>query len=434
MKKIQRNLIFGLGIFLMIGMYMPGMAISEPEKLYAKGTVDAVKFYEQYNDGLTFVEETEGTGVIYCVLKNDRKNMTYRNIGWQFHIYSGEEYLETVIYKLGGDYFRLADIQYTEDGRYQYELFGLRVGNLKSRISMEVRDRMEQGTCSIRVDSCIAPAKDGLIDGFMDDYKMRGNVLCTYEQVMACTQLTADEKAGLKDAFGKSVQQLFYMVSAEGDEGIEQIQGTGSYCYGDRARLKAVVRDGYLFCDWNNGRKYYTKAINFRVYRDTAFVVSTVSNQPPEIYAQDMYFSLEQAKKGLITEEVLGEHVYAQDMEDGRISYGNHLHNSLVLIDYAPEDMTSFQKAGSVTETFCATDSGGNTVKKTVWIHLVDTAPATGRIAYGEPRWISRRYFEKEDRSLLSEEAGGLPGDSCWVVDEEYRMLLQEVLWREEEK
>ena len=64
----------------------------------------------------------------------------------------------------------------------------------------------------------------------------------------------------------------------------------------------------------------------------------------------------------------------------------------------------------------------------------MDTAPVTGRMAYGEPRWISRKYFEKEDRSLLSEEAGGLPEDSCWVVDEEYRILLQEVLWREEEK
>lgn len=434
MKKIKRNLVFLIAIVFMVGMHMSGMDISEPEKIYAKGTVDAVKFYEQYKDGLTFVEETEGTGVIYCVLKNDRENMTYRNIGWQFHIYSGEEYLETVIYKLGGDYFRLEDIQYTEGGKYQYELFGLRVGNLKSRISTKVRDQMEQGTCSIRVDSCIAPAKDGLIDGFMDDNKIRGNVLCTYEQVMLSTQLTAYEKAELKNAFGKSVLQLFYTVSAEGDEGIEQIQGTGSYCYGDMARLKAVVRDGYLFHDWSESRRYYTKEISFRVFRDTAFIVSTISNLPPEIYAQDMYFSLEQAQKGLITEEVLGEHVYAQDREDGRISYGRHRRNSLVLIDYAPEDMTAFQKAGSVTETFCATDSGGNTVTKTVWIHLVDITPATGREAFGEPRWISRRYFEKEDRSLLAEEEGGLPEDSCWVVDEEYRTLLQEVLWREEEK
>ena len=91
MKKIKRNLVFLIAIVFMVGMHMSGMDISEPEKIYAKGTVDAVKFYEQYKDGLTFVEETEGTGVIYCVLKNDRENMTYRNIGWQFHIYSGEE-------------------------------------------------------------------------------------------------------------------------------------------------------------------------------------------------------------------------------------------------------------------------------------------------------------------------------------------------------
>lgn len=433
MGKIKRTPAYWIGIVLIIGISLSGLWKSGTESIYATETVHAAGFYEQYGDGLAFVEETEGTGVIYCVLKNDREHMNYRNIGWQFHVYCGEEYLETVVYKLGGSYFRLQEVSYTEDGKYQYELFGLRLGNLKSRISKDTRTRMQQGTCSIRVDSCIAPAKDGCIDGSMDDYKIRGNVLCTYEQVMACAQLTPAEKTALKTSYGNPVQQLFYTVSADGDEGVERIEGAGIYCYGDRARLKAVVKDGYLFRNWSGSRRFYTKDISFPVYRDTALTVSTMCDLPPEIYANDLYFSLEQAQKGEITEDVIGEHVYAQDGEDGRISYGIHRKNSLVLVHYAPEDMTAFRKAGSVTETLQATDSGGNTVTKTIWIHLVDITPAVGREAFGEPRWISLKYFEKEDMSLLPEEDGGLPEDSCWVTDEEYRTLLHAVLWKEQE-
>ena len=50
MRKIKRNLATFFGIVLAVGVYISGMYLAEPEKTYAKVTVDAVTFYEQYKD------------------------------------------------------------------------------------------------------------------------------------------------------------------------------------------------------------------------------------------------------------------------------------------------------------------------------------------------------------------------------------------------
>ena len=76
----------------------------------------------------------------------------------------------------------------------------------------------------------------------------------------------------------------------------------------------------------------------------------------PLVEAYDLYYTLEQAKSGYITEEELLSHALATDEEDGTIEAGEHEENSFRILDYTPEDFTSFEDSGSVTETYVATD------------------------------------------------------------------------------
>lgn len=45
-----------------------------------------------------------------------------------------------------------------------------------------------------------------------------------------------------------------------------------------------------------------------------------------------------------------------------------------------------------------------------------------------EPRFISKKYFEKDNQDLILEEYGGLSKESCWIVYPEYRELLRKIL------
>ncbi len=143
----------------------------------------------------------------------------------------------------------------------------------------------------------------------------------------------------------------------------------------------------------------------------------------PEIEAYDRYFTLEEAQNGSITQERLFEKVRATDLEDGNLENGT----SVTIPAYQAEDFTSFTDDGSVTVTYEAKDSFGNTVKKTVTIYIVET-DNTDALTKSYVRFIDAEFFKAEDGSFVDKADGGLEISSTWKTEEEYTAALENVL------
>ena len=141
----------------------------------------------------------------------------------------------------------------------------------------------------------------------------------------------------------------------------------------------------------------------------------------PLIEAYDLYYTLEQAQSGYITEEELLSHAKATDEEDGEIPGGDHAEqgNSFRVMTYQAEDFMGFAHGGSITETYLATDSAGNQTKLQITVHIADTTP-TKDLTVGSTRFISEKYYN------LPYEQGGLEDDSLWKADPEYAAELQQ--------
>lgn len=157
-------------------------------------------------------------------------------------------------------------------------------------------------------------------------------------------------------------------------------------------------------------------------------VLYAVWDKMPAIDVSDIYVSLENAKKGKVTEQWLFSFASASDKEDGVISYGVHEKNSFVLLDYDSTRYTEAGEEGAVMETFSVTDSSGNVCTREIRVYLVDTSVHTEAEVYGNVRFISSKYFMDEDGNLRSEEEGGLGEESIWRCETEFLELLERVL------
>ena len=143
----------------------------------------------------------------------------------------------------------------------------------------------------------------------------------------------------------------------------------------------------------------------------------------PLIEAYDLYYTLEQAQSGYITEEELLSHAKATDEEDGEIPGGDHAEqgNSFRVMDYATTDFTGFTADGSVTETYLATDGAGNRTRYKVTVHITDSAPQKV-LPSGTTRFISAKYYSR------ASEEGGLRETSIWKQDPDYQNTLEQAL------
>ncbi len=145
----------------------------------------------------------------------------------------------------------------------------------------------------------------------------------------------------------------------------------------------------------------------------------------PWITAADLYYTLEQAKGGFITEAELLSHTAASDREDGSpIAPGIHENGTAFYIpDYTAEDFTQFEHEGSCTENLTVTDSAGNTYQKQLVVHIVDTAAVAVR-PEGTTRFIDEGYYQS------AAEAGGLEENSLWRTEAGYRQTLTDTFDR----
>ena len=152
----------------------------------------------------------------------------------------------------------------------------------------------------------------------------------------------------------------------------------------------------------------------------------------PWIQAQDLYYTLEQAQSGFITEEEILSHATATDREDGSpILPGTNpapsdpeVFTSFTIPDYQAEEFTNLQHDFATSENLTVVDHTGNTYVKQIMVHVTDTTPKklTQMDLAGVTRFINSKYYNK------SFEEGGLEDNSIWKVDPEYKAALESAL------
>lgn len=140
----------------------------------------------------------------------------------------------------------------------------------------------------------------------------------------------------------------------------------------------------------------------------------------PWITATNLYYTLNQAQQGFITDSEILSHATASDREDGSpIAPGFHDNGtSFSIPDYQASDFTQFQHEGSCTENLTVVDSAGNTYSKRITVYVADTT-ARDVEPEGTTRFINEKYYNKPY------EQGGLADTSVWKTDPEFAAELQ---------
>ena len=146
----------------------------------------------------------------------------------------------------------------------------------------------------------------------------------------------------------------------------------------------------------------------------------------PWIQAQDLYYTLEQAQSGFITEEEILSHATATDREDGSpILPGTNpapsdpeVFTSFTIPDYQESEFTNLQHDFATSENLTVVDHTGNTYVKQIMVHVTDTTPVKVK-PEGKTRFISEKYFK------LDHDHGGLEENSIWMTDPDYYFALQ---------
>lgn len=140
----------------------------------------------------------------------------------------------------------------------------------------------------------------------------------------------------------------------------------------------------------------------------------------PWIVAEDLYYTLEQAQSGYITEAELLRHALASDREDGSpIAPGFHADGtSFSIPDYRAGDFAQFEHSGSCTVNLTVADSASSVYAKQIRVHVVDTTAEEVK-PDGTTRFISEKYFH------APLEGGGLRAESVWKTRPEYAAVLQ---------
>ena len=194
-----------------------------------------------------------------------------------------------------------------------------------------------------------------------DDY-FDNNGGADYSQLTDTVKLARSED--LKIRTTKS-----FVDAESGEEVVEDVTGTGvgwafakdmeakypeTYIADDTeysaGEFFALARDAGAVTYGNVGPDYQGEVPQLNSQDMAVANMYRVWDYGPLIEAYDLYYTLEQAQSGYITEEELLSHAKATDEEDGEIPGGDHAEqgNSFRVMDYATTDFTGFTADGSV--------------------------------------------------------------------------------------
>lgn len=139
----------------------------------------------------------------------------------------------------------------------------------------------------------------------------------------------------------------------------------------------------------------------------------------PWIVATNLYYTLEQAQQGVITDSEILSHATASDREDGGpIEAGFLKMEHLFRPGLSGIGFYAFLRGGSCTENLTVVDSAGSIYCKQITVYVVDTTPADARTER-TTRFIDEKYYGS------SYERGGLLDDSIWKTDTAYVSALR---------
>ena len=141
----------------------------------------------------------------------------------------------------------------------------------------------------------------------------------------------------------------------------------------------------------------------------------------PTIEASDMFFSVKQANGGRITTSLIGSMIFATDVEDGDIAYGDNGINYLIVKNFDESRIKNVGDKDAIDIILEAKDSYGNITQKTITLTFTDTQIKDRSQSFGKIRFISSKYYGKD-------KAGGLMENSRWLKDPEFNSLLRKVL------
>lgn len=139
----------------------------------------------------------------------------------------------------------------------------------------------------------------------------------------------------------------------------------------------------------------------------------------PDVRAVDRYFTLEQARAGVITEQELYRTAEGVDHEDGNLRAGHEFR----CIDYSEKEFTRLTHEGMISITYEATDEAGSSTKQRISVYIKD---ASGD-QIGEVAQRNRQRVRFIDEDHMQASKGGIAEDSVWN-EKEYRELLEYVL------
>lgn len=182
--------------------------------------------------------------------------------------------------------------------------------------------------------------------------------------------------------------------------------------------------DNHSFVDWvelnenNEIVTSYQAGTSVTLEKDTLLIARW--DKFPEIEAYDRYFTLEDAQNGSITSEKLLEKVIARDKEDGILENGT----SVIVKGF---DTLDFLSGEEIEVAYQAVDSFGNTVTKTITVHVVDTTVSLSPIIY-YTRFISKEFYS-DGENLIDVSEGGLENTSIWRSDENYKRVIEHSLF-----
>ena len=165
-------------------------------------------------------------------------------------------------------------------------------------------------------------------------------------------------------------------------------------------------------------------------------------NEFPTIYAEDRYFTLEEAQAGKITDKVLREDaigegkISADDTEEGDFSNTD----KITLLDFDPEEFKAFTDSGyrrltlHVQDTYGPNGKGKETIRQFV-VYIIKDGEVPDVEKAKKVRFINEKYYDKNKSinpdNLTAEEKeiqnanGGLCVESKWYRDPEYRTLVE---------
>ena len=199
--------------------------------------------------------------------------------------------------------------------------------------------------------------------------------------------------------------------------------------------VRTTEEGGSVFTGWNLENGIYDAEFadqetvrNLTAEAGAVVTLYAIWDDCPKIEAVDRYFSLSFAQQGKITEEELLSTASATDREDGDLESRTSaqidvvgINGSLSLYGYAATDFTELTDSASVSMTYKAVDSIGNTVYKTVTVYITNTQPVA-QTDFVYTRFINEKYYK------ASYENGGLHPRSVWRNDATYQSTLQNAL------